>query len=602
MKQKFEIFENPELLKEIPKETGVYIIYSKDDEILYVGKAKSLRDRLRSYITASGVDFFKQSLLKEAYSVEIIILKSELEALLLESNLIKQYRPPYNVVLRDDKSYPYLRISYTEKFPRISIARRVKNKGDFYFGPITPVERLKSLVELLKTTFKIAQKNDKQCQGSKTACIYYQMNRCMAPCIGNVSKEEYLKAINEIKSILTNPSSIKQKLKVELKEAIDKLEFEKAIKIRDKLKAIEILESKQTVSEVGEDFLDAIAFTEKDGIVCAYIMSVRFKNIVGNRNFIFYGNEITGDFVESFLIQYYIRLNQVIPDVVVTEKIKSTEPISRALSETKRVEVLVPKKGEKKRLLELAKKNAEITLKLHLDRFKKDIEIFKKLEEQLELTKMPITIDVADISHISFENVVGGVIRYTLGGFDKGLYRRFNLTHKYESEAMKEMLSRHKKLLIRSSNKLADLIIVDGGPIQIKAAKEVLGEEYDVIGIAKEKREERTIRSKGEAIDSIYKNSNKVEVDQEVLEFIQKLRDEAHRFAIEFHRKKRKDYVLSSALDRIEFIGPKRKKALFEKFGNIDNLKKASIEDIASVKGISKKIATIIKEKLADLD
>ncbi len=601
MNQKFEIFENPKLLKEIPKATGVYIIRSKDDEILYVGKAKSLRDRLRSYVAKSGIDFFKQSLIREANSVEIIVVENELEALLLESNLIKQHRPPYNVVLRDDKSYPYLRISYTEKFPRLSLARRVKNKGDFYFGPITPVDRLRDLINLLKSTYKIAQKNDKQCQGSKNACIYFQMNRCLAPCIGNIPREKYLKIINEIKSILTNPKKIKKQLEQELKELVDKLGFEKAIKVRDKLKAIELLEKKQVVTDVSEDFTDVVAFSSSENITYAYIMSIRFSNVVGNRSFYFHESYINSDFIENFLFQYYIQMNQVVPDVVITEGINSIETIKEALSTFKSVEVVVPKRGKRKRLLELAKKNAKINLETHLDRFKKDIEIFKKLKDSLNLKKVPLTIDTVDTSHLGFENVVGGVVRYTLGGFDKQMYRRYNLTSKYEFSTMKEILSRHKKILLNNSNRIADLIVVDGGIIQIKAAKEVFGENYDIIGIAKEKRENRAIRSKGEIEDKIYVGNEPVEVDREVLEFVQKLRDEAHRFSIEFHRKKRKHYVLSSALDRIEFIGQKRKKALFEKFGSIENLKKATLDEIASIKGISMKMAAIIKERLQEL-
>ena len=602
MKQKLEIFKDPELLKGIPKQTGVYIIYSKDDEILYVGKAKSLRDRLRSYVSGRESDFFKQSLVREAHSVEIVIVETELEALLLESNLIKQYRPPYNIVLRDDKSYPYLRISYSEKFPRLSIARRVKHRGDFYFGPITPVERLKSLLELFKTTFKIAQKNDKQCQGSKTACIYFQMGKCLAPCIGNISKEEYLKIIDEIKAILTNPARIKKQLEEELKSLVDNLEFEKAIKVRDKLKAIELLENKQNVAEINEDFLDVIAFEEENSIACAYLMSVRFSNIVGNRIFFFHECQINSDFAENFLMQYYLGLNQVIPDVIITEKLENTETLKKALSISKHVEIVLPKIGKRKKLLQLAKKNAKINLQMQINRFERDLETFKKLKLLFDLKKIPLSIDVADISHVGFENVVGGVIRYTLGGFDKQMYRRYKLKHKYEFEAMKEMLSRHKRLLLNSSSKLADLIVVDGGIIQIKAAKEVFGEDYDIVGIAKEKVDKKTIRSKGDVKDKIYLKSGTAEVDEDVLEFMQRLRDEAHRFAIEFHRKKRKDYVLSSALDRIEFIGPKRKKALFEKFGSFENLKGASIEEIASVKGISKKIASIIKERLEEFD
>ena len=602
MKQKFEIFKSPELLKEIPKQTGVYIIYSKDDEVLYVGKAKSLRDRLRSYVAGRELDFFKQSLVKEAYSVEIVVVESELESLLLESNLIKQYRPPYNVVLRDDKSYPYLRISYSEKFPRLSIARRVKQKGDFYFGPITPVEKLKNLLKLFKSTFKIAQKNDSQCQGSKSACIYYQMGRCLAPCIGNVSREEYLRVINEIRDILTNPKKIKKQLQRELKELAERLEFEKAIEVRDRLKAIELLENSQNVSEVNEEFADVIAVEFKENISCVYLMSIRFSNIVGSRSFFFYDVLSGEEILESFLAQYYLSMNQVIPDVIITEPVGSVPALKQALSFTKSVDIVIPKRGRRKRLLELAKKNARLSLNMHMSRFQGDIKIFEQLRELIGLEKIPLTIDAADISHIGFENVVGGVVRYSLGGFDKSMYRRYNLKHRFEYEAMKEMLERHKRLLLSSSNRIPDIILVDGGLVQIKAAKEVFGERQAVLGISKEKAEKRSIRSKGDVEDKIYNETGEIGVDKDILQFLQRLRDEAHRFAVEFHRKKRKDYVLSSALDRVEFIGPKRKKALFEKFGSIDNIKKASIDEIASVKGISLKIASIIKERMNEME
>ena len=602
MKQKFEIFKSPELLKEIPKQTGVYIIYSKDDEVLYVGKAKSLRDRLRSYVSGRELDFFKQSLVKEAYSVEIVVVESELESLLLESNLIKQYRPPYNVVLRDDKSYPYLRISYSEKFPRLSIARRVKQKGDFYFGPITPVEKLKNLLKLFKSTFKIAQKNDSQCQGSKSACIYYQMGRCLAPCIGNVSREEYLRVINEIRDILTNPKKIKKQLQRELKELAERLEFEKAIEVRDRLKAIELLENSQNVSEVNEEFADVVAVETEENISCVYLMSVRFSNIVGSRSFFFYDVLSSEEILESFLAQYYLSMNQVIPDVVITEPINGVPALKQALSFTKSVDIVIPKRGRRKRLLELAKKNARLSLNMHMSRFQGDIKIFEQLRELIGLEKIPLTIDAADISHIGFENVVGGVVRYSLGGFDKSMYRRYNLKHRFEYETMKEMLERHKRLLLSSSNRIPDIILVDGGLVQIKAAKEVFGERQAVLGISKEKAEKRSIRSKGDVEDKIYNETGEIAVDKDILQFLQRLRDEAHRFSLEFHRKKRKDYVLSSALDRVEFIGPKRKKALFEKFGSIDNIKKASIDEIASVKGISLKIASIIKERMNEVE
>ncbi|WP_025209853.1 excinuclease ABC subunit UvrC [Hippea sp. KM1] len=600
MSQKIELFKNPSLINDIPKLPGVYIIRSSDDEILYVGKAKSLKNRLKSYLNPREMDIFKTSLVGEAHTVEVITVNSELEALLLESNLIKEYRPPYNIVLRDDKSYPYLRISFSERFPRLWIARRIKNKGDFYFGPITPVDRLRTLIKLLKNSFKIAQKNDKQCQGASSACIYYQMGKCLAPCIGNISREDYLKIIEQIKRILTNPRQIKKQLQDELNGYVERLEFEKAIQVRDKLKAIELLENKQSVSEIGEDFCDVIAFERRDVVVCVYIMSVRFSNIVGNRTYFFYTDNIDDGFKESFIVQYYLNQQQVIPDVLILEGGLNASVLRDVLKRQKSVEVVIPKRGSRRRLLELAKKNARLNLDIHLKQFEHNIKILERLKDALNLVKTPYTIDVADISHIGFENVVGGVVRYTVSGFDKAMYRRYSLKSSFEKDAMIEMLSRHKKLLLNSSHKLADLVVVDGGMIQVNAAKEVFS-GLPVVGISKEKIEGKTIRSLGDVRDRVYTENGIIEIGGEVLSFLQRLRDEAHRFAVEYHRKKRKEYVIASALDRIEFIGPKRKKALFERFGSIENIKNASVDDIASIKGISKKIASIIKEKLEDI-
>ncbi|WP_051904468.1 excinuclease ABC subunit UvrC [Hippea jasoniae] len=594
---RIELFKNPSLIGEIPDKAGVYIIYSEEDEILYVGKAKSLRRRLRSYLNRKDKDILKLSLLREACCVEFITLNNELEAFLLESNLIKQHRPPYNIVLRDDKSYPYLRISYSEKYPRLSIARRIKHKGDFYFGPITPVEKLRTLIKLLKSTFKIAQKNDKQCQGSEYPCIYYQMNRCTAPCAKKISREDYLKLIEQIKEILTNPSKIKMRLKKELKQCIDSLNFEKAIKIRDMLKAIEILQGDQNVSEINEDFLDVIGFAENDIATAVYVMSVRFKNIVGARSFFFNYQHVDSDFVGDFLMQYYLHNQQVIPDKIVLNGLESEEIVEKALGEIKTVKIIQPKKGDKAKLLKLAEQNAKINLQLYSKRLENNLKLLKKIQDKFNLEELPLIIDVADISHISFENVVGGVIRYKPDGFDKSSYRRYKLQSSFESEAMKELMQRHRKLILKSSMKLPDLIVVDGGIIQIKAAKEAFL-NTPVIGIAKEKTDNRTKRGFN-AVDSIYTLDGKIEkIDEDILGFFQKLRDEAHRFAVEYHRKKRKDYVLASALDRIEFIGPKRKRLLFEHFGSLENLKNASVDEIASIKGISKKIAMIIKERL----
>ncbi len=597
MKNELDIFSNKSLINDIPKEPGAYIIRSNEGEILYVGKAKNLRKRVKTYLSQNKLDVFKSSMVKEAKSIETIVTSSELEALLLESNLIKEYRPPYNVILRDDKSYPYLRISLSEKFPRLFIARRIKNKKDFYFGPVTPVDKLRKLIKLLKSSYKIAQKNDKSCQGADSACIYYQMGTCSAPCVGYISQKEYMKMIDEIKNILSNPRQLKRRLKNQLSSYINSENFEKAIEIRDKLKAIEILENRQTVSEINEDFLDVLVFEERDMVVCAYILNIRFSNIVGNRSFFFYDNRFNNETKESFIVQYYTS-GQVIPDVILTDTIKNADIVAQAIGKYgKKPIIYAPKRGRKKALVELASKNASIILKTHTKNLQHNMETLEKIRNLFFLKKIPFTIDVADISHTNFQNVVGGVIRYSINGFEKDMYRRYSLKKRFESEAMEEMLTRHKQLLLKSYKKLPDIVLVDGGIIQMRAAERVFDKDK-IIGIAKEKENGIAKRDMGDVEDKIYFMNKAKSVDRDILMFFQKLRDEAHRFAVSYHRAKREKAVLSSIIDRVEFIGLKRKKALFDKFKTLESIKNASLEELTQIRGITPKIAEAIREKL----
>ncbi len=592
-----EIFKNKALINDIPQEPGVYIMRSADNEILYIGKAKKLKNRIKSYLNENNLDIFKLSMVKEAALLEFIVVKSELDALLLESNLIKKHRPPYNVVFRDDKSYPYLCISLSEKYPRIFSTRSVRNKNDFYFGPITPVEKLHNLIKILKSSYKIIQKNSKNCQHSKTACIYYQMGKCSAPCIGRISESDYRAMIEEIKQLLINPSRIKKNIKAKLSDYIKNEDYENAIIARDKLKAVSVLEDKQIVSSLGDKFVDVIAFEKKGIVICVYIINIRFSNIVGNRSFFFYNLELDDNFKEEFIIQYYFEKNEIIPDIILSQYFSSKDIVSKILSgKSKSVKIIFPKKGHNKGILHMAAKNATLEIEAHLKKFEKQLEVLEKIKILFNLKNLPYIIDVVDISHISFENVVSGVVRYEFGGFNRAMYRRYSLDSHFEKDAMEETAKRHKKLLLKSASRLPNLVLVDGGLIQVNAFYSSFG--VKTIGIAKEKRNNISVRNMGDVQDSVYYENGIVEVDEDVLQFLQMLRDESHRFAVNYHRKKREQSVISSALDRVKFIGQKRKKLLFDKFVNIENIKNADISEISSIKGISVKAAKAIKEIL----
>ncbi|MGC9256968.1 excinuclease ABC subunit UvrC [Desulfurella sp.] len=587
-----EIFLDKTLLRQIPKLSGVYKIYSSQNELLYIGKAKNLRNRLASYLR-KNIDPYKQKMIQEAHSVEIIVTKNEEEALLLESNLIKEQRPPYNIVFRDDKSYPYLRITYSENFPRVTYSRRIKNKDDFYFGPFPSAESLHMLIKVIKDSYKIIQKDDKSCQKTnQKPCIYYQMKKCFAPCAQMVSKQDYLKLIDEINLLLSkNHDVLKNKIIEQIKKYANEEQFEKAIELRDSLEAINILKEKPIVTDTKAQILDCFAFLEKDDITCVYVLNVRLGKVIAGRSF-FFNKSFDLESKQEFVIQYYLQ-GELLP-----KKILISEPLelSNSIFE-KKVEIVYPKKGENLKILELAKNNAKEQLDLHLSKLKANLEVFKQIKLLLGLEKIPYYFDVFDIAHISFEYVVAGVVRFDISGFNKSYYRKYKLESKFEYESMKEAICRHINLIKNSKLILPDVVILDGGPIQLKAAS-FCG--VKAIAIAKEKIDHKTIRSLYDVEDSVYLEHGKVETDKKVLNFLQKLRDEAHRFANTYHRNLRNKTTIASALDRIEFIGPKRKKELFEKFGSIENIKNAPLKDIVSIKGISESIAQMIKEKLKD--
>ncbi len=588
-----EIFADKMLLKDIPKAPGVYKIFSHQNELLYVGKAKDLRKRLASYLR-KNVDPYKRKMIQEALGVEFIVTQTEEEALLLESNLIKDNRPPYNIVFRDDKSYPYLRISYSENFPRITYARRIKNKDDFYFGPFPNADSLHMLIKVIKDSYKIIQKDDKNCQNTnQKPCIYYQMKKCLAPCAGYITKQEYLSIVDEIKNLLLKDHDIlKNKIVEQMKKYADNEQFEKALELKNAQEAITILKEKPVITDTKADIWDCFAFFEKEDITCVYVLNIRLGKIIAGRSF-FFDKKFDLDSKQEFIIQYYLQGELLPKKILINEAIDLPNNVFE-----KKVEVINPKRGDNLKIVELALNNAKEQLEVYVSKIKANLELFKQIKLLLNLDKIPYYFDVFDIAHISFENVVAGVVRFDISGFNKAYYRKYKLESKFEYESMKEAICRHINLLKKSNLILPDVLVVDGGPIQLKAASFC---DIKAIGIAKEKINNKVIRSHYDVEDSVYLLDGKIEPDKKLLNFLQKLRDEAHRFANAYHRNLRTHATIASALDRIEFIGPKRKKELFEKFGSIENIKNASIEEIASIRGITLEKAQMIKEKLKNL-
>ncbi len=582
--------------KNIPEKTGIYLIKNKEDEIIYVGKAKNLKNRIYSY-RSKCLSPFKQLMVKEAKRVEFVIVEKEEEAYLLEYSLIKEYRPSYNIVLRDDKSYPYLRLTLSQKFPTLALARRIKKKGDLYFGPITPVKRLKEVLRVLKKTFPIIQRNISFCLSRKEPCIYYQMGLCSAPCCGNISEEDYRKIVEELKFVLQgNGKELVRNLNEQMKIYAENLEFEKAIKLRDRIKAVKLFYEGQEVLEMGNYFADVIGFCYTKGVLGVNVLSIRGGNITSNRSFFLENVDGSTEVVENFIIQYYLK-GEFVPKEVVIGKLINKSIIEKLL----KTEVVIPKRGKKLNFLRKSEENAQTNLQLYLQGMFKEDTIFKRIEECLCLKKFPYIFDVYDVSHIGGTNIVGASIRYNRG-WVKDMYRRFNLK-KGNSDAdwISELAKRHLKNIKEDEREMPHVILVDGGVQQVQVVKNIVPECISVLGIAKERKNDRVRRAKGDVLDKIYTEKGRIEVGADILHFFQKLRDEAHRFALNFHRTKRRKMTLTSLLDRMDGIAQVRKQLLLKHFGSVEAIAKANCSEVARIGEINIKQAYHLIERLREI-
>ncbi|MFH5959294.1 excinuclease ABC subunit UvrC [Clostridium perfringens] len=616
------MFDFQHQLKILPDKPGVYIMKNSLGEVIYVGKAKVLKNRVRQYFQNSKNHSEKvRAMVKNIAEFEYIVTDSEMEALILECNLIKKYSPRYNIALKDDKFYPFIKITINEDFPRVYVTRNFAKDGNRYFGPYTNGTAVYEVMGLIKKLFPLRTCKKAIVEGGEPtrACLNYHINLCKAPCAGYISKAEYWEMIDEIINILNGTdTSIIKKLKLEMEKAAEELEFEKAAKIRDRILAIELISEKQkmfTVKEGDEDFIDLYT-DEKDG--CAQVFFVREGKVTGREHFMIenIGDDPVKEVISSFIASFYGGTAQIPKTIYVPEEIEDQELIEKFLTEKRgsKVWIKVPKKGDKKNLLDMVRNNAKIMLDQFKEKMVEEKELNKsaltELADVLGLDSLPARIEAYDISNIQGVDSVGTMVVFENGKAKNSDYRRFKIKSvkgPNDYESMREILSRRFSHGLEEVNKIKernleyskgkfcifpDLIMMDGGKGQVNIALEVLkdfGIEIPVCGLVKDhKHRTRGIIFNNEEI-LIRRGSG-------LMNLITRVQDEVHRYAITYHRSLRDKRTLHSILEDIPRIGEKRRRNLLMKFGSIDNIKKASMEELLDTPGIDKRAAESIKQ------
>lgn len=581
-----------EKLKLLPEKSGCYIMYDADRNILYIGKAKVLKNRVKQYFQKQANRTQKVStLMSKVVDFDYIITNNEIEALVLENNLIKKHKPPYNILLKDDKEYPFIKINLKKKFPKPEVCRRLVADGSKYFGPYMVGISAREIQDLISAAFGLRTCNldmDKIPKNHRP-CLNFHIGRCKAPCSGNVSEQEYMDTVKKMTDFLGgNDKEIKSELEEKMKEAADREEFELALYYKEKLKVLDKL-VRQQIANVPKDLnIDVIALASSGFHSVVSVLMVRGGKLLGGDKFVLdeVNLSLNGAF-ESFLMQYYSSSQIQTDEIIVNTDTENLGEIESYLSKLKgkKVNIVNPHQGIRKQLCDMAYSNATDYLVKSQSEEKRKYNMtqgaLNQLKDNLSLKKIPERMECYDISHISGTDKVASMVVFTNGKADKNMYRRFKIktvAGNNDFECMKEVLvrrfERFKKGEDISFKKMPDLIVVDGGKGQLKYALEALNEEgidSEIISLAKRYEEVYMPRSEKPFI---------LPIDSEGIKLLQRIRDEAHRFAITYHRKLRLDRQTASELTKIKGIGKERAKKLFGVFKNIENIKKASVEEL----------------------
>jgi excinuclease ABC subunit C len=611
------ITERPDYLRErlkaLPDSPGVYLMRDAPGRAIYVGKALSLRNRVPNYFQASSIlPEHIAAMVARVYEFEVITTANEKEALVLEQTLIKRYRPRFNIRLRDDKNYLYIKLPVNEDFPRITLVRRPGTDGARYWGPYTHAIALRTTLKTVRRVIPF-----RSCKDSEFAlgrpCFYYHLNLCSAPCAGFISREDYHEQLGQVANFLDGRSDhVVRRLKQQMQEAADKTEYEAAARYRDRLQAMETMAERQKMQALGRYDQDLFGLARANGQGSVRVFSVREGKLSGSENFDLVGlgkAQSNAEVLNAFVSQYYASATHIPKEVFVPETLPDRDIIEQWLSERRgsHVDVRVPQRGKQRELLRQAAANAEETmrqLRIKLDYdADRTASLLNDLQARLKLPRLPVRVECYDISNIQGKYPVGSMVVFEDGRPKPAHYRHFRIKTvegANDFAMLQEVLRRRFSRYARSEegdpdepsfSSLPDLVLIDGGKGQLSAAREVLESmalgAVPTFGLAKE-HEELFQPGESEPI--------RLPLDSEALFLVQRIRDEAHRFAITFHRVVRRKDAFASVLDGVSGLGPVRRRALVRQFGSIENIRSASVEELMAVKGITRPVAVAIKE------
>lgn len=606
-----------ERLDQLPDKPGVYIMKNELDEIIYVGKAKSLRKRVRQYFGSYGKSSKKvASMVSKIHDFEYIIVENEVESLVLESNLIKDNLPKYNILLRDDKQYPYIKVKVNERFPRVMKTRRILKDGAKYFGPYPDVFAVNESIESFERLYPLRTCNlnlENVEEKNYRPCLNYYIGKCLGPCIGNVKDQDYNVMVEEVLSFLSSSDNkLIDKLHEKMMDYSRNLDYENAADIRDRIKNLEYLKERQLISDPeARDDKDIIALAKGIDEVLIQIFFFRNGKIIGREHYMIrdYYNDSYEEIFSSFLKQFYIGASYIPKEIIIEEKPMDIKVLEDWLSEKRgnKVTISVPVKGDKKELVRMVKRNALDMIEKYGDKYKKRAEsnrlALEEIKELIGLSRRPRRIEAYDISNISGVESVGSMVVFEDGDAKKSDYRKFRIKSVIgpdDYSSLKEVIERRFKRGVEekkedknsSFSNFPDLIMMDGGKGQVNAAKEILDKlklNIEICGLVKDDFH----RTRG----IIYSNEEfNVDLNSRAYKMIYKIQEEAHMFAINYHRNLRSKTMFKSELDDIKLIGPKRKENLLKHFKSIDKIKKASIQELMEVESMNEKSAESLYE------
>lgn len=602
------------VLEHLPSSPGVYVFRDGEGEALYIGKAKALRSRVRSYFRdGTELGLRTREMLRRAEEVETIVVGSEAEALLLESNLIKEYRPRFNIRLRDDKRYPYIKVTTQEPFPRVFVTRRLRDDGGRYFGPFTSVGPMRQALEVVKRLYTVRScRYDLPDEAPPRPCLDYHIDRCKAPCVGLQTQEEYGEMIREILRILAGDTGeLKEEIRTKMEAASTDLRFEEAARHRDVLQGLESLERNQRVEKAGGGNQDVLGIARDGDLGAAVLLRIRQGTLLGreSRRFDGLGDETDDDILGTFAAQLYLAggdeaIRELPSEILLPSEFGDRRLLAEALSDQagRRVHLQVPRRGEKRRLVELASANARHLLEERVTALEATADradaVLYELQDRLELKVVPRLMVCFDISHTQGTEVVASAVVFENGEKKRGLYRRMKIRGDWGNDdyrSMAEAVERYLRRRMDQDEPLPELVVVDGGRGQLSAVLPVLdrlgASEVAVAALAK-REEEVFLAGRGDPV--------RLSRRDPALRLLQRIRNEAHRFAVEYNRKLRGRRTIRSALGDVPGIGPARQRALLTRFGSVRGIREAGADEITRVPGFSRVLANRVLSYLEE--